>query len=40
MAAFTLISFNVTATNIAFAEISTTFSDASRATLSWAVSGY
>ncbi|MDH4143808.1 MAG: MFS transporter [Acidimicrobiia bacterium] len=38
--AFTIISINVTGTNIAFAEIQKTFTTTSRATLSWALSGY
>ncbi len=38
--AFTIISINVTGTNIAFAAISQEFSETSRATLSWALSGY
>ena len=35
-----VIAFNVTATNIAFPEISEDFSEVSQATLSWAISGY
>lgn len=38
--AFTITSINVTGTNIAFASIQEEFSGSSRATLSWALSGY
>lgn len=38
--AFSIVMFNVTGTNIAFASIAHTFDDASRTSLSWALSGY
>ncbi|MDG2113554.1 MAG: MFS transporter [Actinomycetota bacterium] len=38
--ASTVISFNLTGTNIAFSEIQATFSGTGRTALSWAVSGY
>lgn len=38
--AFTIISINVTGTNIAFSAIEAEYPTASRATLSWALSGY
>lgn len=38
--AFTIISVNVTGTNIAFSAIESEFASSSRATLSWALSGY